>query len=175
MIKAPLRSTLHLIMAIAVQPVFRCAALAALAMLLSACNTDPQIDVESVAIDTAAERQTLMALEQKWSDMYGQGDVDGIAALLSKDSILLAPGHSPAVGRDDVVALTRTLMDTEAADGVSVSWQSQNAVISSSGDMAFDFGRARSALADGSVIEGSYLVVWINEDGEWKAAADIFN
>jgi ketosteroid isomerase-like protein len=113
--------------------------------------------------------------EQKWSDMYGQGDVDGIAALLSKDSFLLAPGHSPAIGRGDVVALTRALMDAEAADGVSVAWQSQNAVISSSGDMAFDYGRATSTLADGSVIEGSYLVVWINEDGEWKAAADIFN
>ena len=84
-----------------------------------------------------------MALEQKWSDMYGQGDVDGIAELLAKESILLAPGHSPAVGRGDVVALTRALMDAEAADG--------------------------------SVIEGSYLVVWIKEYGEWKAKADIFN
>ena len=84
-----------------------------------------------------------MALEQKWSDMYGQGDVDGIAELLTKESILLAPGHSPAVGRGDVVALTRALMDAEAADG--------------------------------SVIEGSYLVVWIKEYGEWKAKADIFN
>ena len=98
--------------------------------------------------------------------MYGQGDVDGIAELLTKESILLAPGHSPAVGRGDVVALTRTLMDTEAADGVSVAWQSQNAVISSSGDIAFDYGRATSTLADGSVIEGSYLVVWIKQDGK---------
>ena len=107
--------------------------------------------------------------------MHGQGDVEGIAQLLTKESILLAPGHSPAVGRSDVSALTRALMDAEAADGVLVGWQSQNAVISSSGDMAFDYGQATSTLADGSVIEGSYLVVWIKQDGEWKAAADIFN
>jgi ketosteroid isomerase-like protein len=154
---------------------FRCAALPILAIVLSGCNTDPQTDAESVAADLAAERETLMALERNWSDMYGQGDVDGIAALLAKESILLAPGHSPAVGRDDVVALTRALMDAEAADGVSVSWEPQDVFISSSGDMAFDYGRATSTLADGSVIEGSYLVVWIKEDGEWKAAADIFN
>ena len=154
---------------------FRCAALAILAIVLSGCNTDPQIDAESVAADLAAERETLMALERNWSDMYGQGDVGGIAALLAKEPILLAPGHSPAVGRDDVVALTRALMDAEAADGVSVSWEPQDVFISSSGDMAFDYGRATSTLADGSVIEGSYLVVWIKEDGEWKAAADIFN
>ena len=154
---------------------FRCAALPILAIVLSGCNTDPQIDAESVAADLAAERETLMALERNWSDMYGQGDVDGIAALLAKESILLAPGHSPAVGRDDVVGLTRALMDAEAADGVSVSWEPQDVFISSSGDMAFDYGRATSTLADGSVIEGSYLVVWIKEDGEWKAKADIFN
>ncbi len=116
-----------------------------------------------------------MALEQKWSDMYGQGHVDGIAELPTKESILLAPGHSPAVGHSDVVAVTHALMDAEAADGVLVAWQSQNAVISSSGDMAFNYGQATSTLADGSVIEGSYLVVWIKQDGEWKAAADIFN
>ena len=175
MIKSLARYTLGLSIATAVLPAFRYSALAILAMLLSACNTDPQIDAESVAADLAAERQTLMALERKWSDMYGQGDVDGIAALLAKESILLAPGHSPAVGRDDVVALTRALMDAEAADGMSVSWEPQDVFVSSSGDMAFDYGRARSTLADGSVIEGSYLVVWIKEDGEWKATADIFN
>ena len=47
--------------------------------------------------------------------------------------------------------------------------------ISSSGDMAYDYGRATTTLADGTVVEGSYLVVWTKEDGEWKAAADIFN
>ena len=36
-----------------------------------------------------------MALERKWSGIYGQGDVHGIAALLAKDSILLAPEHRP--------------------------------------------------------------------------------
>lgn len=58
---------------------------------------------------------------------------------------------------------------------VLVSWKSEAAFVSSSGDMAYDYGRATTELADGTVIMGSYLVVWTKENGEWKVAADIFN
>jgi len=127
------------------------------------------------SLNPAAERETLMALERKWSDMYGRGDVEGIAALLAEDSVLLTPGQSPVVGRENVIEATRALLAADAADGLSVSWEPQAAVISSSGDMAYDYGRATTTLADGTVVEGSYLVVWTREDGEWKVAADIFN
>ena len=114
-------------------PILRCAFAALLAATLGACNTDTQPDTGSAEL--AAERDTLMALERKWSDMYGQGDVDGIAELLSEDSVLLAPGRSPAVGRDSVIEATRDLLAADAADGLSVSWEPQAAFISSSGDL----------------------------------------
>jgi hypothetical protein len=41
--------------------------------------------------------------------------------------------------------------------------------------MAYDYGTATTKFADGSVLEGQYLVVWIREGGEWKVAADMFN
>ena len=116
-----------------------------------------------------------MKLEQECSDMYGEGDIDGIAELLASESVLLVPGEPPAVGRDNVLALTVELLTAEAADRVSVSWKSEAAFVSSSGDMAYDYGRATTELADGTVIMGSYLVVWTKESGEWKVAADIFN
>lgn len=116
-----------------------------------------------------------MTLERKWSDLYGQGDVEGIAELLAEESVLLVPGQPAAVGRESVLALTRKLLAAEAADGVSVSWEPDTAFVSSSGDMAYDYGRAKTTLPDGSIMEGSYLVVWIKKNGEWKVAADIFN
>lgn len=146
-----------------------------LTIVLGACGSEPQTDSESAAVDFAAERETLMALEREWSAMYGQRDVDGIAALLASESVLLAPGMGPVVGRDSVVAATRSLMSAEEADGMSVSWEPRAAFVSSSGDMAYDYGQATTTLADGTVLEGSYLVVWTKENGEWKVAADIFN
>ena len=152
-------------------PILRGALALLLAVALGACNTDAQTDTGSAGL----ERETLMALERKWSDMYGRGDVEGIAALLAEDSVLLTPGQSPVVGRENVIEATRALLAADAADGLSVSWEPQAAFISSSGDMAYDYGRATTTLADGTVVEGSYLVVWTKEDGEWKVAADIFN
>ena len=152
-------------------PILRGALALLLAVALGACNIDAQTDTGSAGL----ERETLMALERMWSDMYGRGDVEGIAALLAEDSVLLTPGQSPVVGRENVIEATRALLAADAADGLSVSWEPQAAVISSSGDMAYDYGRATTTLADGTVVEGSYLVVWTREDGEWKVAADIFN
>jgi len=152
-------------------PILRGALALLLAVALGACNTDAQTDTGSAGL----ERETLMALERKWSDMYGRGDVEGIAAILAEDSVLLTPGQSPVVGRDSVIEATRALLAADAADGLSVSWEPRAAFISSSGDMAYDYGLATTTLADGTVVEGSYLVVWTREDGEWKVAADIFN
>ena len=156
-------------------PILRCAFSVLLAAALGACNTDAQTGTASAELDAAAERDTLMAMERKWSDMYGQGDVDGIAELLAGVWALPAPGRSRAVGRDSVIEATRARLAAGAADGLAVSWEPQAAFISSSGDMAYDYGRATTTLADGTVVEGSYLVVWTKEDGEWKAVADIFN
>ena len=152
-------------------PILRGALALLLTVALGACNIDAQTDTGSAGL----ERETLMALERMWSDMYGRGDVEGIAALLAEDSVLLTPGQSPVVGRDSVIEATRALLAADAADGLSVSWEPRAAFISSSGDMAYDYGLATTTLADGTVVEGSYLVVWTREDGEWKVAADIFN
>lgn len=156
-------------------PALRAAFIVLIAIFLGACKTDIQADAEVADFNSAEEKETLTTLERKWSEMYGRGDVEGIAALLAEDSVLLAPGRSPAVGRDNVVVATRALLAAEAADGLSVSWEPRAAFVSSSGDMAYDYGRATTTLADGTVVEGSYLVVWTKENGEWKAAADIFN
>lgn len=160
---------------IALMPVLRLATMVVLTVVLSACDSDPQIDSEPVAVDLAAEGETLMALEREWSAMYGQRDLDGIAPLLASESVLLAPGLEAVIGRDSVVAATRALMSAEDADGMSVSWEPQAAFVSASGDMAYDYGQATTRLADGTVVEGSYLVVWTKENGEWRVAADIFN
>jgi hypothetical protein len=41
--------------------------------------------------------------------------------------------------------------------------------------MAYDYGAATTILADGSTLQGYYLVVWVKENGQWKVAADMFN
>jgi len=103
--------------------------------------------------------------------MFGAKNLDGISALLAKDSVLIMPGAAPIVGIENIRRATRTMMESDD----EVAWKSDYAKVAPSGDMAYDYGTATTILADGSVVEGYYLVVWIREDDTWKIAADMFN
>ena len=140
---------------------------AVLLVALSSCGTGST----SAKVDAAAEAEAIVRLESAWSNMFGANDLDGISSLLAKDSVLIMPGSAPVVGAENVLRATRTMMESDD----QVSWKSDYAQVAPSGDMAFDYGTATTTLADGSVVEGYYLVVWVKEDGEWKIAADMFN
>jgi len=139
-----------------------------LLITLAACSSDQQ----PTTVDVAAEETTIMALETEWSDMFSAGNLDGISAMLAKNSVLLAPGEAPIIGAGNVRAATKAMLDAGDAD---VSWKSTAAFVAPGGDMAYDYGTATTKFANGSVVEGQYLVVWIRENGEWKVAADMFN
>lgn len=133
----------------------------------AACSSKP-----NSTVNVTVEKANIMALESAWSDLYGARDVEGIAALLTKDTVLITPGEPPVVGMTNVVAATKAML---AADDVETSWTSTAAFVAPSGEMAYDYGTSVSVLADGTEATGSYLVVWVRENGEWKIAMDIFN
>ena len=113
----------------------------------------------------------IVDLEAKWSTLFGEHDLDGIMALMAKNSVLIMPGAAPIVSIEDIRHATRTMLES----GDQVSWKSDYAHVSPSGDMAYDYGTATTKLVDGSSVQGHYLVVWVKEDGAWKVAADMFN
>lgn len=117
------------------------------------------------------DQSRIIELESKWSGMFGKRDLDGIMALMAKDSVLIMPGAEPMIGRQDIRRATSAMLESED----QVSWESDFAYVPSSGDMAYDYGTVTTRLSDGSNVEGYYLVVWVKEDGEWKVAADMFN
>lgn len=141
--------------------------IATLCVALASCNTGSQ----SITVDAAAEAEEIVKLESKWSEMFGTKNLDGITELLAQDSVLIMPGSAPVVGADNVRRVTQTMLESDDV----VSWKSDHAYVAPSGDMAYDYGSATTTLADGSVVEGYYLVVWVKEDGRWKVAADMFN
>ena len=134
---------------------------------VTACSPKPN----PPQFDAAAEKTVIAQLETDWSDKFGARDLDGITALLAKDTVLIMPGSKPIVGADDVRAATEAMLKSDDA----VSWKSDFASVAPSGDMAYDYGTVTTKLADGSIIQGQYLVVWVKEDGQWKVAADMFN
>lgn len=139
-------------------------------LALSVCAADA--NETPIATDEAGtEPSHIVNLEASWSGMYAEGDLDGVMALMAKNSVLIMPGAAPIVGKEDIRRMTKTMLESDD----QVSWKSDFAYVSSSGDMAYDYGTATTILADGSNVQGHYLVVWVKEDGKWKVAADMFN
>jgi ketosteroid isomerase-like protein len=128
-------------------------------------------DEVSERTSSSAGGNEIKILEAKWSDLFGARDLEGIMALMARNSVLIMPGSAPIVGSEGIRRATEAMLESNDA----VSWQSEFAFIAPSGDMAYDYGRALTKSADGTSIEGYYLVVWFKENGEWKVAADMFN
>ncbi|MGS2719524.1 YybH family protein [Paraglaciecola aestuariivivens] len=123
------------------------------------------------AVDNQTEEARIFELESIWSDMFAKKDLNGVIALLAKQSVLIMPGTAPIVGTEAIHRATKSMM----ASDDKVTWKSDFVQVAASGDMAYDYGTSITTLADGSTVKGSYLVVWIKEDGQWKVAADMFN
>lgn len=138
-----------------------------LSIAMVSCNSGSQ----PITVDAAAEAANLVELEAEWSEMFGARNLDGITELLAQDSVLIMPGSAPIVGIENVRRVTQTMLESDD----EVSWRSDHALVAPSGDMAYDYGTATTTLADGSIVAGYYLVVWVKEDGSWKIAADMFN
>lgn len=126
---------------------------------------------EEAAGDAVSDGNEIVALEAKWSALYGARDLDGIMALMARNSVLIMPGSAPVVGAEGIRQATSAMWES----GDAVSWRSDFVSVAPGGDMAYDYGTASTKSADGSIVEGRYLVVWIKEDGAWKVAADMFN
>ena len=53
-------------------------------------------------------------------------------------------------------------------------WESTEAHVSASGDMAYDIGTVTINTPEGP-IPAKYVVIWVRQDGEWKVAVDMFS
>lgn len=104
---------------------------------------------------------------------YNAGDAKGLVeAYFARDQIgaLVSPpgGMAPVQGREEIVSLFTGMV----VDAPSIQLRSESIV--TSGDLAFELGRAYLRLANGANAIGRFTVCWVRENGEWWARADFF-
>jgi len=120
----------------------------------------------------AAESSVILALERQWCRKLQERDVDWIVSLFARHGRQFPPNAEPVVGPEALRSAWNAMAHTE---GLTVSWEPEEAHVAASGDMAYDFGTGTIATADGHVHGAKYVVVWVRQDGEWKVAVDAFN
>lgn len=114
-------------------------------------------------------------LNAKWVAAFKQRDFAMIEALYTLDGLLLPPNSPPIEGPKAIVGVWKSWSELPNVD---VNFGAKRINVSSSGDMAYDYGWYTFAFdTDNGRIEdkGKYIVVWKKVGGVWKVAADILN
>jgi ketosteroid isomerase-like protein len=131
---------------------------------LISCSTSP---------DPEQARQNLMETDRAFSELSReQGMNHAFVTYCASDGILLRPQSKPIKGKEAVTELVNLNSDS----AFQLTWEPSDARVSSSGDMGFTYGIYTMQLKDGSASrQGTYVSVWIREEGEWRFALDTGN
>ena len=148
----------------------RVAWLALLAPLVAASAHAAKVDVE-------AERAALFRLDKAWAQAAAARDVERSVSFWADDASLFPPGQPAVVGKD---ALRRYVSESLAMPGFSISWETREFVVSTSGDLAYGVGTNTVTVPDAQgnpVTErGRGVTVWRKgKDNSWKCVIDIWN
>jgi len=126
---------------------------------------------------SAAAKQAIDAANANWPRLTSTGHADSIAEFYTQNAVIMPPNMAPTRGKEairaffaEMNALKPTL--TLQADSV---W--------ASGPAAVEQGRWHFAWPAGAtrppgtpaVDSGKYLVRWVNDNGRWLMAQDIWN
>jgi uncharacterized protein (TIGR02246 family) len=114
------------------------------------------------------------ALQQRITEAgntLDRGDADGMGALYTEDGQLLPPGSDVVTGHGPISAFWRGVFES-GIETVELS----PVEVEDHGSTAIEIGRFKLGDVSGqSVDEGKYIVIWKQEDGEWRLHRDIWN
>lgn len=149
------------------------------ALALAGCDAANKAETgtanDATVVDSAADEQAIRGINERWLRLIADKDAAAIAQLYAEDAAVMPSNEKAAVGRE---AIGRWWDRSMKMPGYDLTFQTDQLVLSRSGDMALDRGtyRFRATPPEGAVDDtGKYVVVWRKIDGEWEVAADIFN
>jgi ketosteroid isomerase-like protein len=129
------------------------------------------------AVDTDAISKQLIQLDDNWSKAAATRNAETVASYYAADAIVYPPNVPMAVGQ---AAATKMWANAFADSSFTISWKTDHAGASKSGDMGFTAGAFEDSYKgpSGAMVheKGKYVCVWSKQaDGGWKAEHDIWN
>ena len=118
-------------------------------------------------------RLELMEADRAFSELsLEKGMNHAFTTYCASDGVLLRPQSMPVTGKEAVSELVYQNDDS----AVQLTWEPLEAKVSKSGDMGFTYGVFTMQLKDESASQqGTYVSVWVKEEGQWKFALDTGN
>ena len=150
------------------------ASLAATALALAACKpaATPPPDT------SAAARTAIDAANASWPRLTSTGHADSLADVYTADAVMMPPNMATVHGRDSIRAFFAVM---NSMKGITLALKAET--VWGSGDAATEMGRwtwtwaadAKRPPGVPPVDSGKYLVRWVQQNGRWLIAQDIWN
>lgn len=116
-------------------------------------------------------RDAIAATNETFMAAVKQGDTAALAALYTENGQLLPPNSDFVTGKEAIQAVWQAFLDMgiKAATLESVE-------VEDHGDTAIEVGTYTLHGDEGQQVDkGKYIVIWKQEEGQWKLHRDIFN
>lgn len=128
-------------------------------------------------VDTDATAKALTQLDDDWAKAAATRNAETVASFYAADAIAYPPNEPVAIGQPAAMKVWAAYF---ADSTFSISWKTDHAGASQSGDLGFTAGTYEDSFRgpDGAMVHetGKYVCVWKKQtDGTWKAVHDIWN
>jgi uncharacterized protein (TIGR02246 family) len=116
-------------------------------------------------------RDAIAAANESFMAAFSKGDAAGLAALYTTTGQILPPNGDFVTGKEAVQTFWQALFDMGIKEA-----KLEIVEVEGYGDTAVEVSKF-TLQGEGSQVldEGKYIVIWKQEEGQWKLHRDIFN
>jgi ketosteroid isomerase-like protein len=126
--------------------------------------------------DTHADESAIRQADIDWAKAAAAKDVEKIISFYADDGTAYPPNQPMAAGKPALKVIWTGMVNLP---GFMISWVPSRVEVAKSGDLGWSTGTYSMNLSVAGAPpndHGKYVVVWKKQqDGSWKAVADIFN
>ena len=116
-------------------------------------------------------RDAIAAANENFMAAFKRGDAAGMAALYTENGQVMPPNGDFVTGRQAVQMFWQALMDMGIKEA-----KMEIIEVEGHGDTAIEVSTFTLQGEGGHVLDkGKYIVIWKQEEGQWKLHRDIFN
>lgn len=124
-------------------------------------NTQTTTDIQS----------EIRKADDSFEQLFRQGDAASLATLYTNNGMLLPTGSDFVKGREAIRDFWQGAMNMGIKE-VKLDIEE----VELQGEAAFEVGQYQLKSAEGLLMDqGKYIVIWKQEDGQWKLHRDIWN
>jgi uncharacterized protein (TIGR02246 family) len=116
-------------------------------------------------------RDAIATANENFMAAAKQGDAAALAALYTENGQVLPPNSDFVTGKEAIQAFWQAIRDT----GIKAATL-ETVEVEGHGDTATEVGKYTLHGEEGQQLDkGKYIVIWKQEEGQWKLHRDIFN